>query len=165
MRKILILTACMLATSVMAHNGHKSEHDRENPGWKVITLEQMKAEDKKIYGTENPRLVQRSPSYEGLDRDNYYTNSDGNIVHGPANRIDGTVPPGASAQCRDGTYSFSQHYNGTCSYHGGVRVWLHRPSSQYNTTTSRASSTIYQWIPSYDPCVGQRTDILRPLGC
>ena len=34
------------------------------------------------------------------------------------------VPAGATAQCRDGTYSFSQHRQGTCSHHGGVSRWL-----------------------------------------
>src|SRR5439155_18767336 len=33
-------------------------------------------------------------------------------------------PPGATARCVDGTYSFSQHHSGTCSHHGGVAVWL-----------------------------------------
>lgn len=33
-------------------------------------------------------------------------------------------PPGATAVCRDGTYSFSQNRSGTCSYHGGVARWL-----------------------------------------
>src|SRR5437899_12446662 len=33
-------------------------------------------------------------------------------------------PPGATAQCRDGSYSYSQHHSGTCSHHGGVAVWL-----------------------------------------
>jgi hypothetical protein len=33
-------------------------------------------------------------------------------------------PPGATALCRDGTYSFSKHRSGTCSYHGGVARWL-----------------------------------------
>jgi hypothetical protein len=33
-------------------------------------------------------------------------------------------PAGATAQCNDGTYSFSQHRSGTCSGHGGVRQWL-----------------------------------------
>ncbi len=33
-------------------------------------------------------------------------------------------PPGATAVCRDGTYSFSQHHSGTCSHHGGVAKWL-----------------------------------------
>ena len=35
-----------------------------------------------------------------------------------------TPPPGATAKCRDGTYSFSKHRSGTCSYHGGVAKWL-----------------------------------------
>jgi uncharacterized protein DUF3761 len=36
----------------------------------------------------------------------------------------GTTPPGASATCKDHTYSFSAHRSGTCSRHGGVAVWL-----------------------------------------
>ena len=35
-----------------------------------------------------------------------------------------TYPAGASAICNDGTYSFSAHRRGTCSHHGGVKVWL-----------------------------------------
>ena len=38
-------------------------------------------------------------------------------------------PPGATAQCNDGTYSFSQHHSGTCSHHGGVAQWLDGTSS------------------------------------
>jgi hypothetical protein len=34
------------------------------------------------------------------------------------------APPGATALCRDGTYSYSQHHSGTCSHHGGVAKWL-----------------------------------------
>jgi Protein of unknown function (DUF3761) len=33
-------------------------------------------------------------------------------------------PTGATAQCRDGSYSYSQHHRGTCSHHGGVARWL-----------------------------------------
>ena len=33
-------------------------------------------------------------------------------------------PKGATALCRDGTYSFSKHHSGTCSRHGGVKKWL-----------------------------------------
>ena len=33
-------------------------------------------------------------------------------------------PPGATALCRDGTYSYSTHHSGTCSHHGGVKRWL-----------------------------------------
>ena len=32
--------------------------------------------------------------------------------------------PEPTALCRDGTYSFSEHRQGTCSWHGGVRQWL-----------------------------------------
>lgn len=42
----------------------------------------------------------------------------------PAHAAVRGAPPGATARCRDGTYSFSQHRSGTCSYHGGVAVWL-----------------------------------------
>jgi hypothetical protein len=52
----------------------------------------------------------------------YYINSDGNCVHRPV--AGPTAPAGATAQCKDGTYSFSQHRQGTCSSHGGVARWL-----------------------------------------
>jgi hypothetical protein len=32
-------------------------------------------------------------------------------------------PFGATARCRDGWYSCSQHRPGTCSWHGGVAEW------------------------------------------
>jgi hypothetical protein len=53
-----------------------------------------------------------------------YVNRDGVVVHDPAHTVSGAVPPGASAQCRDGSYSFSLHHSGTCSHHGGVSRWL-----------------------------------------
>lgn len=56
-----------------------------------------------------------------LSNDNHYTNVDGNKVHSPA--YSDTIPVGASAKCRDGSYSFSQHRSGTCSHHGGVAKW------------------------------------------
>jgi hypothetical protein len=34
------------------------------------------------------------------------------------------TPSGATARCRDGSYSYSQHRQGTCSHHGGVAEWL-----------------------------------------
>lgn len=36
-----------------------------------------------------------------------------------------SYPPGATAICRDGTYSYSQNRSGTCSHHGGVSQWLY----------------------------------------
>jgi|GEM_PF-3201779 len=52
----------------------------------------------------------------------YYVNVSGNLVHRPM--FSATQPPGATAQCADGSWSFSQHRRGTCNYHGGVRHWL-----------------------------------------
>jgi hypothetical protein len=57
---------------------------------------------------------------QSLSNDNYYTNSVGNTVHSPAYTSNSSIPAGASAQCGDGTYSFSQSRRGTCSHHGGV---------------------------------------------
>jgi hypothetical protein len=51
-----------------------------------------------------------------------YVNSDGVWVRSPT--FSHTAPSGASARCRDGSYSFSMHRRGTCSHHGGVAEWL-----------------------------------------
>ena len=51
-----------------------------------------------------------------------YVNSAGNTVCSPYSSS--SAPAGASAQCGDGTYSFSQSRSGTCSHHGGVSTWL-----------------------------------------
>jgi len=56
---------------------------------------------------------------------NYYINSDGNKIQSPTRSHDGNVHAGATARCSDGTYSFSQHRQGTCSHHGGVADWLY----------------------------------------
>jgi Protein of unknown function (DUF3761) len=58
-----------------------------------------------------------------LSNDNHYINVDGQTVHSPANSSNG-IPAGATAQCADGTLSFSTHRQGTCSHHGGVSRWL-----------------------------------------
>lgn len=65
-----------------------------------------------------------APSSPDLSNSNDYVNTSGNTVHSPAYTSDNSVPAGATAQCRDGTYSFSQHRSGTCSHHGGVASWL-----------------------------------------
>ena len=51
----------------------------------------------------------------------YYTNTYGNRVQSPTHY--NSRPAGATALCRDGTYSFSQSRRGTCSHHGGVARW------------------------------------------
>ena len=42
----------------------------------------------------------------------------------PTATASNTDPTGATAKCKDGTYSKSQHHSGTCSSHGGVAEWL-----------------------------------------
>ncbi|ADQ80898.1 SH3 type 3 domain protein [Paludibacter propionicigenes WB4] len=55
-------------------------------------------------------------------RTKYYINSAGERVQSPTHYQ--SVPAGATALCWDGTYSFSQSRRGTCSHHGGVKIWL-----------------------------------------
>ena len=52
----------------------------------------------------------------------HYTNSAGDRVQSPT--YYNSAPEGATALCRDGTYSFSGSRRGTCSHHGGVAKWL-----------------------------------------
>ena len=52
----------------------------------------------------------------------YYTNVNGYRVQFPT--YYDSAPAGATALCRDRTYSFSRNRRGTCSHHGGVARWL-----------------------------------------
>ena len=61
-------------------------------------------------------------SLNGTSSLKYYTNSQGVKVQSPTYYK--AQPAGASAICRDGTYSFSKSRRGTCSHHGGVARWL-----------------------------------------
>lgn len=66
-------------------------------------------------GTKAAKPLQSCP-------DGTYTNTYGDEVCRPSESP--TVPSGATARCRDGTYSYSQSRSGTCSHHGGVGQWL-----------------------------------------
>lgn len=86
----------------------------------------------------NQALAQKAPAYEvpaaatqkaqpdeaTLQTHGYHRNKAGQEVHAPAKSVGDKVPAGASAKCRDGSYSFSQSRRGTCSHHGGVAAWL-----------------------------------------
>jgi hypothetical protein len=66
---------------------------------------------------------QKHPTQQPKCTDNgTYVNSKGQTVKRPENCS--SPPTGATAQCRDGTYSFSHSRRGTCSHHGGVAKWL-----------------------------------------
>src|SRR5204862_2130196 len=69
---------------------------------------------------KSPRQVATAPTQQGRG----YVNVDGEWVPSPTRTADGQPPSGASAKCRDGTFSFSKHRQGTCSHHGGVAEWL-----------------------------------------
>jgi hypothetical protein len=64
-----------------------------------------------------------APDESDLDNHQTYRNRNGETVHSPAHTRSGQAPTGATAQCRDGTWSFSRHRSGTCSRHGGVATW------------------------------------------
>ncbi len=72
--------------------------------------------EKASIGSQSPSSSAQKPSPR------YYTNKDGQRVQSPT--YYDKAPAGATAQCRDGTYSFSQNHRGTCSHHGGVAKWL-----------------------------------------
>lgn len=71
----------------------------------------------KYLSKEKPSL-----SVQAQSEVKYYTNSKGERVQSPTKY--NKAPAGATALCRDGTYSFSRSRRGTCSHHGGVKKWL-----------------------------------------
>lgn len=72
-----------------------------------------------------------------------YTNVDGNRIRSPAYARNGP-PAGATARCRDGTYSFSQHHRGTCSGHHGVDEWLEQTERTRAPAPTHASRRQYR---------------------
>ena len=71
-----------------------------------------------------------------------------------------TPPAGATAQCTDGTYSFSQTRSGTCSHHGGVATWLtasSAPATTAATTTAPAPPPPVTTAPATTPTAAPTT--------
>lgn len=69
-----------------------------------------------------PVVTKVSPVQEVKAPVKTYVNTSGNTVQSPT--YYNSQPAGATAKCRDGTYSFSQSRRGTCSHHWGVEEWL-----------------------------------------
>lgn len=67
--------------------------------------------------------AQAQPNEVDLQSHKHYTNKNGHEVHSPSTAKSDTAPQGATARCRDSTYSFSANHRGTCSHHGGVSKW------------------------------------------
>ena len=53
-----------------------------------------------------------------------YQNVDGLCISDEQAPTGSGAPSGATAVCKDGSYSFSTHHTGTCSGHHGVSQWL-----------------------------------------
>jgi hypothetical protein len=75
-------------------------------------------------GSESPEPTEPSSPEPSECTSGTYVNAAGNTVCRPVESPSGP-PAGASAECSDGTYSFSESRSGTCSHHGGVANWLH----------------------------------------
>ena len=84
-------------------------------GWCSVTVSQLAGYVLQEYLSTAPQPIAQGPGY---------VNSQGRWVPSPTRTPDGQAPAGASAKCRDGTFSFSQSRRGTCSHHGGVAEWL-----------------------------------------
>ena len=61
------------------------------------------------------------PRYSDSSGEPFYMNVSGHHVHRPT-RVS-RKPSGATAHCGDGSWSFSEHHQGTWSHHGGVADW------------------------------------------
>jgi hypothetical protein len=74
--------------------------------------------------TTSPAASNTKPNADNVNctSNGTYVNSKGQTVQRPENCSG--PPKGATAQCRDGSYSFSRSRRGTCSHHGGVANWL-----------------------------------------
>lgn len=74
--------------------------------------------------TTSPAASNTKPNADEVNcaSDGTYVNSKGQTVQRPENCSG--PPKGATAQCRVGSYNFSQGRRGTCSHHGGVAKWL-----------------------------------------
>src|ERR1019366_10416703 len=69
-------------------------------------------------GSSNTAQTKGQQSQPNCTNNGTYTNSQGQTVKRPENCSG--PPKGATAQCRDGSYSFSQSRSSICSHHGGV---------------------------------------------
>jgi len=93
----------------------------DSEGWvhgnTISLLQTTESTPANATSTQRPRRT-LPPTTSGRS----YVNVDGVRVPSPV--FSETKPAGATARCRDGSYSFSQHRRGTCSYHGGVAEWF-----------------------------------------
>lgn len=87
----------------------------------AVMLATLSAQTPQQSPSPSTQQQQQDPKPKCADNGTY-VNSKGEAVKRPENCS--AAPQGATAQCRDGSYSFSQSRSGTCSHHGGVAKWL-----------------------------------------
>ncbi|MGF6780650.1 hypothetical protein P3T21_005880 [Paraburkholderia sp. GAS334] len=118
----------VIMRGVTQGNLHRSPQYKDNMTRTTLTRLRPLIASILLFATTTSFSYQASPpgtpDEANLSSHNTYQNHDGATVHAPARSLSGAVPEGASARCRDGTYSFSRHHSGTCSRHGGVADWL-----------------------------------------
>jgi Protein of unknown function (DUF3761) len=89
-----------------------------------------------------------NPPKPNCTNNGIYVNSKGETVKRPENCS--LVPQGATAQCGDGTFSFSKSRRGTSSHHGGLR-------SGYEWKLSKVEKARFDGVPPLvDPCCVRR---------
>jgi len=128
---VVVLALCIAAAAAPVHASPQADSASHAPqvlyrcevGGKVTytTVPQTGCVVIGTYSKAAPASVDRSAPTTGRG---FYTNRQGEAVRRPERTLSSQAPPGASAQCRDGSYSFSAHRRGTCSHHGGVARWL-----------------------------------------
>jgi hypothetical protein len=106
--KLLVAAALLLTLIPFQAVGQNQAPSQSAPGSRSSTAkaEASQVEDKDKSCTDNGT----------------YVNSKGETVKRP--ETCSSAPKGATAQCRDKSYSFSHTRQGTCSHHGGVAKWL-----------------------------------------
>jgi hypothetical protein len=82
----------------------------------------VKPYESKYIPIKNPVIKNTYHYNPPLETPKSYINANNVEVQSPTRYAQ--VPQGASAVCRDGSYSFSRSRRGTCSHHGGVSRWL-----------------------------------------
>jgi hypothetical protein len=88
----------------------------------TVLLASLSAQTPQSSPTQPTAQQQQQKSQAKCTDNGTYINSKGETVRRP--EICSAAPQGATARCRDGSYSFSQSRRGTCSHHGGVAKWL-----------------------------------------
>jgi len=136
MRQIRLLAlAIILAFSSMAlgaipqHHSSSGSSTHKSSGKsaeKTLKAERKRQEkeDRQRLKAQQKALKEQEKRARSEHRSDYYINVNGHRVHRPMHAD--SFPDGAAGECKDGSFTFSEHKRGACSGHGGVRSWVRR---------------------------------------